>query len=561
MNSDNTNYEILPYSDSELEITPELEQKINKLLQFFDNTSIDYDQIEESLNADKKIAYPNYDSYIPIANERDITKWVKAFKNIRYLENNGANRVDSIRKVVSDWNVLEVFDFLNWMKFYSAGEHMKYKFAQLWYETGAPGYFLPIKPDQPQTPTVIKDIDFADTSVNNVLSEEKKSVIERQRNKIIARLDSAEKLLRSQDGNLFAGKEFETLIDAIYQLKKKIQLVNKVSLSTKLYNDMIVRSANILVRDGFSRAANVLYSVAQANNPPPDNTFIGTALPMPTPSGDPLQNQGSPGGLPTTAPGAPTTPPDYGNEMSPVSRFLDNLDTSNISDIDNLKVDDDSIEVEDNNLLVTEAQLTPAPVSNVDKPLEVVDKDQINLVHKDFDKKVNDAFSNITIADIVLKLEELAKVFKVREIPRQLSIIDIMLDSLGLASYFPSLAEATNKSLESNNYISSRVEDILSKLRGAMHTKDIDLQGDDSVQSPEVNEIKNKLQSNEQKEKLRKQLRKEQELDAITPEIEIEEDLQIPTEPVAANITAPAPTPVPAPVVPPVINQPTLPVK
>jgi hypothetical protein len=121
-----------------------------------------------------------------------------------------------------------------------------------------------------------------------------------------------------------------------------------------------------------------------------------------------------------------------------------------------------------------------------------------------------------------------------------------MLDSLGIASYFPSLSEATNKALESNNYISTRVEDILSKLRGSMDSREIDLKGGDSPEKPEVAGIKQKLKSDEDKEKARKQMRKDQETAELegkkkeTPEVEIEEDLGAPPPPPKA---APAPAP------------------
>ena len=165
---------------------------------------------------------------------------------------------------------------------------------------------------------------------------------------------------------------------------------------------------------------------------------------------------------------------------------------------------------------------------------------------------IDAAFANLTVDDVVLKLEDLAKIFKTREISRQLSIVDMMLDSLGLASYFPSLSEAQNKSLESTNYISTRIEEILSQLRGATETKEIDLRGDKKETNPAVQNIKNVLQQNEDKEKNRKEQRKQQqnaELDNVsspekeTPEVEIGEDLAAPVAPVAKP---------PAPVTPPV---------
>lgn len=611
---------LLPPSDVEGdEMTPELRAKIEKLMKFFDTNKLDY----EKLNIDdKKTAYPNYDSYMSIPGQHDMGKWLKAVRDVYFKEKNGSGRVDAIRQSTSGWKPMEVFDFLNWLKYYEEGAHMKYKYAQLWYENGAPGYFLEIKPDaqkQETTPVNGTDIDAARDAISQELSNaEKKRIIEKQRNKIIGRLDSAEKLLRSPDGQLFAGPELENLMETIFTLKKKVQLVNKLSTSVRLYEDMIVREANVLRRKGFYKAAEVLHSVAQANNPPPPG--LGTDKPTdltPDSPGDPsgAGHPGAPGGLPSVGPGMPqgappSAAPESGpNEMSPsdpktpgnagptsgmspappmqaaeppappgINEFLRNMETANLSDTDNLEVHDQDEE------LTVEAQMAippmppgetltdsppPAPLNprtptkspkpevagpggvTGDDPIEVTEGDVAppggdagSPAASNFDNKVDQVFSNLTVADVVSKLEDLAKVYKTRELPRQLSIVDMMLDSLGLASYFPSLSEAQNKALESNNYISTRIEDILARLRGAISTKEVDLKGETNPESPEVAGIKGKLQDADEKEKQRKQMRKDQEAAELAgkskeaPQVEMNEDLG---GPVAAPAAPPAP--------------------
>lgn len=611
--------EELMNSKYDIEITPSVQEKVDKLIEFFGKSKKPFSLPKFDL----KKAYPNYDDYINIPGQHNTQKWIQAVKDIYSKEKEGNSRVLSIRKSTSGWNVMETFDFLNWLKFHEAGEHLKYKFAALWYENDEPGFMIPIKPDKdeaPQPQASGKDIDFARDSVAEELTKkERKDLIEKQRNKIIGRLDSAEKLLRSPDGQMFSGKEFESLLETIYQLKKKIHLVNKVSTSTRLYDDMIVREANILHKNGFIKAAEMLYSVAQTpgqsdavQGDPQDNVKNSDKVdlaPAASP-GDPsgAGHPGAPGGLPSMGPGMPQNAPSASapetgpNEMSAptvttpkgISDFLDALETSNITTEDSLEVNDSD------DLLVTEAQVAPpaAALEDVpmtdspmpsklketdldptftkppskpsgkspskplsDEPLEVTEEDvtknpELEESHEssNFDKKVDAIFADITIADVVAKLEVLAKFYKTREAPRQLGIVDMMLDSLGIASYFPSLAEATNKSLESNNYISTRVEDILSKLRGAMDTEEIDLQGND-VDRPDVAGIKGKLKDDADKEKSRKQQRKEQEIadlegkDKETPEIEIEEDLAGPSAspPPAASakpVTAPPARPV-----------------
>jgi hypothetical protein len=339
---------------------------------------------------------------------------------------------------------------------------------------------------------------------------------------------------------------------------------------------MIIREANVLTKRGFIKGANLLHSLAE------DKPFT------PAPPAPPAQSSGAPGGLPSMGPGMPQNPPESApNDNSPtpigLSKFLENLDTGKVSTHEDKNKAEDSLEVEDfmlevveaqddtDNLIVVEAQEAapkvppPAEPPATEDPLEVKenelgDKPGANAATpaaKDFDNMIDAAFANLTVADVVAKLEDLAKIFKTREIPRQLSVVDMMLDSLGLAAFFPSLSEATNKALESNNYISTRVEDILSKLRGTMETKDIDLQGGNTVEKPEIAAIKNKLQTDQDKEKSRKEMRKQQENAEMdmntkeTPNVEIEEDLggKAPAAPAAPPIPK-GPTPPPPPPTP-----------
>jgi hypothetical protein len=614
----------LTKANPDLEVTPELREKITKLMKFFDETGIDYSKFKpENLSYTGKKAYPNYDQYMYIPGQHNTGKWLEAVRKIYQMETTGQNRVKSIRQITSGWNIMETHDFLNWLRYYEEGTHLKYKMAQLWYENGAPGYFLHVKPDpvkEPEPTVSGKDIDFAKTHAGD--DSEKRITIEKQRNKIIGRLDSAEKLLRSPDGQSFAGNELEALMEAIYQLKKKIQLVNKLSTSTTLYDDMIIRQANVLQRDGFTKAASWLHSQAQANNPPPADKEIGKAgpvnvLPPPVSPESPSAplHPGAPGGLPAMGPGmsqnapAATGVPNAGpNDNAPnlagagsgptgtigngvatpmpqddpkpagIANFLDRMNNGNT--VDKAAAEDDELEVADPeiDMMVTEAQAldpittdpapaarTPAPAPKApklnapatEKPLEVTEDDIAqpprarDVASNDasvFDAKVDAIFADLKVDDVVAKLEDLAKIFKTREVPRQLAVVDMMLDSLGLASYFPSLSEAQNKALESNNYISTRVEDILSKLRGAMGTRDIDLKGG-GVDRPDVAGIKGKLTDDAEKEKQRKLQRKEQaaadlagggdNMDKETPEVDITEDLGTKTPPPASAPTVP----------------------
>lgn len=597
---------------------------IDDLINSFDNFNINYTKI---FNV-SKLAYPNED-YTNIKSQRDVQKWLNAVKEIYNREQNGENKVFVIRKVTSEWNIIETFDFLNWIKFYESGSHMKYKFAKLWYENDSlgPGYFLEMnhKNTEPE-----KTVDIDATRDQAIYDAEKKQTIERHRNKIIGRLDSAEKLLRSQDGHTFSGKEFESLLESIYQLKKKIQMVNKLSSSTRLYEDMIVREANVLAKKGFIKASDSLYALAQTPGQSGEAATgrSGNSESSLTPAspGDPsgAGNPGAPGGLPSMGPGMPQQAPSSATpnsvENNPPSKgieeFLTGLNKDQYSprDSDTLEVQDnadvlevnDVLEVrEEDGVLVSKGQMMPKNPMTVDEPittspapakldpapvktpttedleefhdiqetlkpkpvkpskpkapklegkdipdsspeLEIEDVPELEVTEEDipeavepystsnFDAKVDAVFSDITIADVVTKFEYIAKIFKTREVSRELAVADMMLNGLGISSYFGELAECISKNLDSTNYCDSRINIILSKLHGALTSN---VKPKPPVERPEMQAIKSKLQEDEDRENNRKQLRKEketaklEELTKPTPDIEIEEDLASPQSP------------------------------
>src|SRR5271155_4251551 len=238
-----------PYQDISIE---GIEDKIQKLMKFLDEAGIDYDKFQPGTFPtvfDDKKAYPNYDQYMYVPGQHNLQKWLETVRKIFAGEKGGMTRVNAVRQATNGWNPMETFDFLNWLRFYQEGTHLKYKTAQLWYENDQPGYFLQIKPDPPKPVEPTVDHNAVDNvREDSERSDERKRIIEKQRQKIIGRLDSAEKLLRSPEGQLFAGPELENLMEAIYSLKKKVQLVNKLSTSTRLYEDMIVREGNVLRR-------------------------------------------------------------------------------------------------------------------------------------------------------------------------------------------------------------------------------------------------------------------------------------------------------------------------
>jgi hypothetical protein len=320
---------------------------------------------------------------------------------------------------------------------------------------------------------------------------------------------------------------------------------------------------------------------------PDANTPVGQDQNAQPPAAAIMGGGNAPAGTPASAPPVvPQGPP----QPKGIKEFILNMNEGNKTDT--TKADDDldiidelHVSDQEEELMVTEAQALPpvppgppaaaledVPITDnpkpernppafippaadkpekekgpadAEEPLEVTEDDigkpQDTLPATSvFNDKVDALMKNVTIADVVSELEDISKAYKTREQPRRLGYVDMMLDSLGLASLFPSLSEAQNKALEANNYISTRVDDILAKLRGAMASAE-----KSTVPTPEREDmagIKGKLQGDQEKELKRKQMRKEQEAVDLeggagkeTPEVEMGE------------LGAPAPAAPPAP--------------
>ena len=73
---------------------------------------------------------------------------------------------------------------------------------------------------------------------------------------------------------------------------------------------------------------------------------------------------------------------------------------------------------------------------------------------------------NVDLSMVIQRLEGLTKLLKSRDLIRDMASVDILLNELGLASYFPELGDSQSKLIEAYSYASNRVESIVSKLRG-----------------------------------------------------------------------------------------------
>lgn len=541
-----------------------------------------------------KMAYPNYDDYNNHVPPRNTEKWVNLISRMYAEIHAGIPRKEAVAKITSDLDKMEKIDFLNWLRFYEENAHKKYASEDIGYVKNkfANGYYLSDDFYLPGEQTFRESNGVSGSqsnSVDNAMSTDrnkdiiessKKEEIEKYKKKILARLHAVEKLLTSHNtGSDLFGDEYNGFIQSLLRLRQQVLMLNKQASSNKIYKDIIIREANKLKNNGYSNSYNILVKVADTLPPPP-------AAPSPTDMG----------GLPGVMTQNPIPKPQSSgqqevsfepeeNQNEAISKFLGGMnnggivvdDINTVSDADlslsfyeNFEDEDDNDSIyvaeddvdDTDNFLLSEAQ---APlnesVNKKNQPLAGSAIQETNQNKKDesqgntevlsvkedvaddtasseFESYIDKAFEMLSVSDVINKLDDLVKIFKAREIPRQLSVVDMMLDRLGLGTYFPSLAEATTKSLESNQYILSRIEDVVSRLRGSLESEEVDLSSKvrSEISDAETLKVKNDLQQKSEKEKERKKIKKELEDKSIDdvaeskekPEIEVKEDMSGP---------------------------------
>jgi hypothetical protein len=525
-------------------------------------------------------AYPNYSEYFNTGPRYDISKWMQTFRDIYSKVHFGSTKLEAINDLTKDWEKVEKLSFLNWLKYYESGDYLKYKQAQnnRYYVNDDLNYFLPNPIST--VPSPIKSINDqmaaipTEVKANPVpTQDDKRRIIEEQRKKILGRLNSVEKLLSSQQGQMFAGPEFEKLLHSIYELKKQIQTSNKISISAQTCVDLIIRQANILKMQGYSGASEFMVKFAQ--NTPGDFSFqLGD-----TPAGG-SQPQGlgaldnnipNPATLDAADPTQTSTLPSGTTNDEAISEFLENLEGSGITNFDDKNQAKDEIEVdedvlldqiivpEDEKELVVEAQAMPAgqpippkpPTRDLEveaparKPDQKTDQKK-QPQERNVDALVDSALANVSINDVVQELEEVSFIFKNREIVRKLSLVDMMMDKLNIAPFFSELSEVIQKNLESSNYSNTRLEIMLSRLRGNMDTYKTDLE--EKSDRPESG-LQKHFEGEENKEKQRKEMRKKLQDQELVDKSKPEATVEAPAEELAAQ---PVQVERPGPAAPPV---------
>lgn len=549
-----------------------------------DNIHNFYDAVAKAMNKVKlpikKMAYPQDYSGVFVRPSYNISKWMNSVKEIYAMsQRNNIEIKQAFDEVTKQWDEKEKMDFSHWMRFYQSGGHERYKMAQYaptWGEdqTQGRGYYVPgdLKATMPGMPDMANigggNQDIIEEEAQQVQKEtDTKELLNALRGKVLARLTAAERLLSGDDGRNLAGDELVRLLEGIHALKRQV-----LSLKTaKTVSDLIIKEANRLQYGGFYKGASALKIIAQE-------------MPMPDMGAMPMPDMGG---------GAPAPAPDSEDPNAPramdifISRLREGLGGAEKilkkqpkeapmaeapmaepmapTDIEAIAPDAPEAPVpeegekkktssyDDEAAIIVEAQevpLEPAAMPTEPLPTEVPELEVEENEAVPSDTKVEDAFdaalSNITVSDVITRLENLATIFKHREIARELGIVDMMLDKLGMASYFPNLAEAMQKALEANQYSLTRIEDILNKVRGAASEPNLNMHEDREF-SEQERQIQEGLETAQQVERDRKERRqarrdvKDQEAMKAEQAQEVPEAVEELRQPAEVERAAPVP--------------------
>lgn len=415
-----------------------------------------------------KVAYPH--KHMDITQSTyDINKWLVASSQIYSMHLRGINLSEAIHQIIGNWNSKEQKDFKNWLSFYQQQGHLKYKKAQVY-----PNSFLkatiPGVPTPENTPNYRPQI-----QESKQIDLEQKQLLAKKIQGIVGRLSAAEKIATDPEIREILKQRLDidlnSWLELLHKVKRTIQTAPIKNVYSSLLEDLIFKEANFLIKNGRIKTAKELIFLAQDT---------ATAPPLPA-------QQVS---LPEES---------INDGKKPIDDFIEaiNGDYSKLDDSNDIidPIDDDLANIK---ILAQEA------INN-------------DIIHKE-QNKIDDAFDealkNVTVQDVIDALERLANLLRNREIPRILSKVDLMMNQLNISSFFPTLAEASNKSLESNQYALTRIDDILSKLKGIINSPtEINLSELQGEPISNQNIIQNQLKIEQDKEKALKQKRKQEQME------------------------------------------------
>jgi hypothetical protein len=542
-----------------------------------------------------KLSYPEMPTETNRKQPFNIEQWVQILRGIESLAQTGKMSYSSAHDSLTgrmDKDEREHFD--RWVKFYKANNPPLYAMGGFYY-TGDEGYVLPIPKSNFESATDVnlaRDLEAIEETKKKEEENNRKQKVKQTKKRLVSRLDSVEKLIRSEEGQELIDDEYDFFVEAIYDLKKK---VHKLTIaSTNFLEDLIIRHAGQCNKKGFGKSAVFFAKLADsvrdeseliskfACNVKFNDITTPSFLNLLSLAEDPKPSDQKPNDQKTiTPPTPPSNDSTSQNGSNPVDELKKKVDPTlevkqdKQNAIDDVRIDLEQLPRENrfdeveygssanslNNFanieldLISLADEVPASKTNLKNYLlkqkipEIKTKDVQLKPENNFDVILDSALKNVRIEDIIEKLESISNIHHIREISRQLALVDIMLQVLGLSGLFPSLSEAMNKSLESSNYISSRVDEILANLRSIIGKNTIELEKEPTIVDDNVKKVRDELTSQKDRDEERKRARKEvenQRLDEVSPGTN-EENIELAEEPTVSPNIKPTPAPIPKP--------------
>jgi hypothetical protein len=362
-----------------------------------------------------RIAYPNTAGVMETnaKPQRDVGKWVRTLGEIHAAGWSGESRGDALRRLMEEWDPVEKLDFQQWLRYYERGDHEKYAQAL----EPAPS----VAPVAPQPPSA--------GAHRGRPKAETRSVAENQK-ALIGRLDAAKRLLRLFRPPIWPQDRWNSIYRALSDLEQEI-----VGLRTAAsMRDRIIRTAGIWAKAGFREGADTLLRIAQ-----PSGEDVTSQIEKALTGREYDIRPAPPAAAPTDTPpppmggeGMPPPPPE--GAAPPMGAPPEAMGT------------------------LPEPPPPPPPSPpEEERPKPAGDENP---------------YAGSTAKDVLDVIEPLMRRFKEREIVRQLSKVDMMMDALNIVSYFPELGEAIGRLIETDSYVGARLEKIVGKLRGGLREED-----------------------------------------------------------------------------------------
>jgi hypothetical protein len=249
---------------------------------------------------------------------------------------------------------------------------------------------------------------------------------EQQKKSLIDKLMGAEKILQ-QFANVWPPKVWKELYDTLAYLRGQILMVQLASTQ----QDCIIRTANVWNKLGFSEGADVLIKIADDVTDEISNALEGKKEKPPE-----VKETAPEETFPMEEEAPMEMPPAGAAEELPPPEAPPMLEEE------------------------------PEPKLPEEAPLE--SNKGLEPIKKSIPEESENPYIGKTIQDVVAVLEPTAQQLSERRVVRELTKADMMLDALNIASHFPELGEAIAKMIESTLYVHTRLEKVISKLKGGL---------------------------------------------------------------------------------------------